>query len=175
MQTRVRSVSLHNGQPAPAGRGGGGGRPGGSLPARYRRGRAAAALVALLVLFLAAWSLNGHTTAVGVGLLVPRASYLGGWCAHVVLTLVELSVPVIRPYLRGAPVLVLGMLYAVVVVVGVVDVGSFAVWALALVGGSGLLWASVATLAGEAIAIMPEPVIVALVVALWRLWQNPDA
>lgn len=145
-----------------------------SLPAQYRRGRSAAALVALLALFLAMWGLNGHTTALGVAALFGW-NYTQGWFAHLVMTLIELSLPQIRPLLRGVPFYwgVVAILFIVVLAVGVFDVFSFTLWAYTTTGAAVTTEsATAAAFAGEAFAIMPEPVIIALSVALWRLGQT---
>jgi hypothetical protein len=145
-----------------------------SLPAQYRRGRSAAALVALLALFVAMWGLNGHTTALGVMTLFGW-SYAQGWLAHLVMTLIELSLPQIRPLLRGVPFYwgVVVILFLVVLAVGVFDVFSFTLWAYGFTGAAVTTQsATAAAIVGELFAIVPEPVIIALSVALWRLRQT---
>jgi hypothetical protein len=135
----------------------------------YQKGRAVAALVAFLLLFSALWWLNGHFTALTVVALFLGARYAQGWVVHIVLTLIELSLPTIRPYLRGAPFIVYAILLLVLVVVGALDVGSSAVVVMALATRFGVTLGPIAaTLIALPIAVVPEIVIISLAVAIWR-------
>lgn len=149
-------------------------RGGSGLPGQYRHGRSASALVTLLLLFGAAWGLNGHTTAL-IATELFGWTYAQGWALHAVMTVVELSLPLVLPLIRGVPHegLVAALIGIATVLVGVFDVWSFASWAYGVTGAAVTVESAVVvTLVGELFSMAPEPVIVAMVVALWRLRRN---
>jgi hypothetical protein len=144
---------------------------------QYRRGRAAAGLAVFILLWGSLWFLNGYFTARSV---VAIGAYRGltlswgiGWLAHVIMTILELSVAFLSPYLQGVPRFVLILLWLVALPFGVFDVGSSAAGLLQLAQlvniQPSLMVNSIATLLAEGIAIAPEPVIMWLIIALVRL------
>lgn len=135
----------------------------------YRRWRAAVGVLVVGLLFAGAWLLNGYFTAQAVAAL--RGDWWLGWAVHLIITAVELTTTLIGPVLRSirAPAWVHLLLWAVVLPFGLVDTFTSAAgllgWGLTLGLPVGLPLSAGATLLAEAIAFVPEPMLVWLALA----------
>lgn len=131
-------------------------------------------LVALI--FAGAWALNGYFTARTVATL--RGDWLFGWAVHLIITAVELTTALVGPSLRTirAPFWVHALLWAVVLPFGLVDTFTSALgllsWGLALGVPMGLSLSIGVTILAEAIAFVPEPMLVWLVLAFRQVLQE---
>jgi hypothetical protein len=166
MQSRdshVRSVPLKNG----------------AVVAEYNRVGLSLAIFAALCFFASLWLLNGYFTArtvVGLGRATDTAflSWGTGWLLHIIVSLIEQHLWKLRGTLGGAPGIVLVGVYALIIGVGTIDVLTSTLAFLLLFDGLGLPATDgsirfISTLLAEVIAIIPEPIIVWLAIALWRL------
>jgi hypothetical protein len=148
----------------------------------YNRVGLALAVFAALCLFCALWAVNGYFTArtvraAGQLLRIAALSWGAGWLVHVVISLIEHHLWRLREALGNAPRFVIVGVYCLIILVGVIDVLTSAVAFLLLFNSLGfpLLDRSViitSTILAEIIAIIPEPIIVWLVVALWRVIRD---
>lgn len=135
----------------------------------YRRWRATVGVLVVAMLFAGAWLLNGYFTAQAVAAL--RGDWWLGWAVHLIITAVEITTTMIGPVLRTirAPAWVHVLLWAVVLPFGLVDTGTSALgllgWGLTLGLPAGLPLNVGVTLIAEAIAFVPEPMLVWLVLA----------
>jgi hypothetical protein len=135
----------------------------------YRRWRGAVGVLVVALLFAGAWLLNGYFTAQAVATL--RGDWWLGWAVHLIITAVELTTTLIGPVLHTirAPAWVHVLLWAVVLPFGLVDTSTSALgllsWGLMLGLPVGLGLNIGATLIAEAIAFVPEPMLVWLVLA----------
>ena len=139
----------------------------------YQRSRAAVGLAIVALIFVGAWLLNGYFTA---QMIMRWGGSLGwGWGVHVVLTVTELSVIFITPYLRaiGAPFWMYILIWLIVLPFGIIDTGSSAAgflrWAEAFGVSWGTITITIATLLAEGIAFVPEPALFWLALAFTHL------
>jgi hypothetical protein len=153
-----------------------------SVEQEYNRVGLALAIFAALCLFCALWGLNGYFTARTVrnaaySLFLVSLSWGIGWLVHIIVSLIEHHLWRLREALGNTPRFVLVGVYALIIVVGVLDVLTSTLAFLLLFDSLGLsvLDPSVrvmSTIFAEIIAIIPEPTIVWLVVALWRILRD---
>lgn len=142
----------------------------------YRRWRGATGVLLVALIFAGAWGLNGYFTARAVASL--RGDWWLGWAAHLIITAVELTTALVGPSLRAirAPLWVHGLLWAVVLPFGLVDTGTSALgllaWGLALGLPMGLSLSIGVTVLAEAIAFVPEPMLVWLVLAFRQVLRE---
>lgn len=135
----------------------------------YRRWRGAVGVLVVALLFVGAWLLNGYFTAQAVAAL--RGDWWLGWAVHLIITAVELTTTLVGPVLRTirAPAWVHLLLWAVVLPFGLADTCTSAIglasWGLGLGVPAGLALSVGATLLAEAIAFVPEPMMVWLLLA----------
>lgn len=135
----------------------------------YRRWRGAVGVLVVALLFAGGWLLNGYFTAQMVATL--GGDWWLGWAVHLIITAVELTTTLIGPVLRTirAPAWVHVLLWAVVLPFGLIDTGTSALgllgWGLMLGLPGGLALNIGVTLIAEAIAFVPEPMLVWLVLA----------
>lgn len=145
----------------------------------YNRVGLALAIFAALCFFVALWCLNGYFTArtvysLGLNFSIATLSWGTGWLTHIVVSLIEQHLWRLRTSLENMPRFVLLGIYALIILVGVIDVLTSSLAFLLLFNSMGLspteptLRFACVVLA-ETIAILPEPVIVWLAVALWRV------
>jgi hypothetical protein len=166
----VRSVPMRSGNSAP------------QVEQEYNRVALALAIFATLCVFVALWGLNGYFTArtvVAGGRLLALAflTWGTGWLAHLVISLIERHLWRLRQHLRGGPFIVTAAVYGVVLLVGVADVFTSVIGVLDLAARAGFDVQAfstriVATVLAETIAILPEPVIIWLSVALYRVIKS---
>jgi hypothetical protein len=145
----------------------------------YNRVGLALAIFAALCLFSALWGVNGYFTArtvysLGHLLSVSSLSWAAGWLVHIVISLIEQHLWKLREAVSNAPCFILVGVYCLIVTVGVLDVFTSALAFLSLFASFGLPAVDpsvrfVSTVLAEIIAIIPEPIIVWLIVALWRV------
>lgn len=148
----------------------------------YNRVGLALAVFSALCFFLALWGVNGFFTARtvrSIGLLfhAETISWGAGWLVHVVVSLIEHHLWRLREALGNAPRFVAIGVYCLIIIVGTLDVLTSAFAFLALFASIGLSPTDptirfVSTLLSEVIAILPEPVIVWLSVALYRVVKD---
>lgn len=135
----------------------------------YQRWRAAVGVLVVGLLFAGAWLLNGYFTAQAVAAV--WGDWWLGWAVHIIITAVELTTTLLGPVLRSirAPAWVHLLLWAVVLPFGLVDTCTSALgllgWGLTLGLPLGLGLSIAATLLAEAIAFVPEPMLVWLALA----------
>ncbi len=144
--------------------------------AEYSRVRLALALLAALVLFVALWLLNGFFTArsvLAISALIGTSAmpWSVGWLVHIIITLLELAFWPFRDLLIkiSAPRGVLWAMCGLAFLVGAADVLSSAVGFLGIFHSGALSATMISTALAEAIAVGPEPIVVWLLVALWRV------
>jgi hypothetical protein len=155
---------------------------GGMVEHEYNRVGLALAIFAALCFFGALWGVNGYFTArtvrtVGHFLQVSSLSWGSGWLTHIVISLIEQHLWRLREAVSNAPRFVLVGVYCLIVGVGIVDVLTSAIAFLLLFSSLGLSLTDptvrfVSVVLAEIIAIIPEPIIVWLVVALWRVIRD---
>jgi hypothetical protein len=163
-ESNVRSAPLHNGK---------------VVKQEYNRVGLALSILAALCFFLALWGLNGFFTArtvvgLGISLNIAALSWGAGWLVHIVVSLIEHHLWRLRRAVAGAPGFVLLGVYGLIIAVGVIDVLTSAIAFLYLFETVGLSAMDstlrlISTVLAEVIAILPEPTIVWLSVALWRV------
>jgi hypothetical protein len=166
-QSKVRSTSLKSNN---------------TVEQEYNRVGLALAIFAALCLFCALWGLNGYFTARTVrnaaySLFLVSLSWGIGWLIHIIVSLIEHHLWRLREAIGNAPRFVLLGVYALIVLVGVLDVLTSTLAFLLLFDSFGIsaLDPSVrvaSILFAEVIAIIPEPIIVWLTVALWRIVRD---
>ena len=154
----------------------------GTVATEYNRAGLALAIFAALCFFCGLWGVNGYFTARtvrGVGLLfgVISLSWSAGWLVHVVVSLIEHHLWKLRKAVKSAPLVVHIAVYCLIVLVGVLDVftSTLAFLTLFATFGFSVIDPTVRTVAvvlAEIIAIIPEPVIVWLSIALWRVMRS---
>lgn len=154
----------------------------GVVEQEYNRVGLALSIFAALCFFVALWGLNGYFTArtitgLGEHFQLPFLSWGAGWLVHVVVSLIEQHLWKLRSTLGGAPGVVLVGIYWLIVVVGTIDVLTSSLAFLALFASVGQSASdtnirTLSTLLAEVIAIVPEPIIVWLAVALWRVIRD---
>lgn len=124
--------------------------------AAYHRGLTAASVAAAGLLWLAALALNGYFTVVVLGNLL-------GWSVaacvaiQVVASLIEIGLW--RSDIR--------ILYPLIFLIGVLDVGTSAIGVEQWIGDYDASWAVISTAIGMFIALAPEPLLT--VIAAWSL------
>jgi hypothetical protein len=160
----VRSAPLRNGE---------------VVKQEYNRVGLALSILAALCFFLALWGLNGFFTArtvVGLGnsLNIAALSWGAGWLVHIVVSLIEHHLWRLRQAVAGAPGFVLLAVYGLIIAVGVIDVLTSTIAFLFLFETVGLSAMDstlrlISTVLAAVIAILPEPTVVWLSVALWRV------
>jgi len=151
---------------------------------QYNRVGLALAVFASLCFFTALWVLNGYFTSrtiyrLGQSHDLVFLSWGTGWLIHLVISLIEQHLWKLRTAVGGAPGIVLVAVYTLVVIVGVVDVLTSSLAFLELLATarfSPIMPAThlIATLLSEVIAIIPEPLIIWLSIALWRIVQDEE-
>jgi hypothetical protein len=165
--SRVRSYPIHSNE---------------AIHDQYNRTGLALAIFAALFFFIALWGLNGYFTArtvrsLGTLLGLSAFSWGSGWLVHVVVSLIEHHLFKLKEALGNAPALLIVVIYILIVVVGSLDVFTSTLAFLDLFSQAGLSPTNptvrfVAVLFAEVIAIVPEPVIVWLCIALWRVTRS---
>lgn len=145
----------------------------------YNRAGLALAVFAALCFFGALWGVNGYFTArtvrsVGLVLFGAAVSWGTGWLVHVVISVIEHHLWRLRHAVSGAPLTVVVGVFALIILVGVLDVLTSTFAFLLLFASFGLPIADPtvrfsSVVLAEVIAIIPEPIIVWLIVALWRV------
>jgi hypothetical protein len=168
-ESRVRSTAMRNNE---------------VVKAEYNRVGLALSIFAALCFFAALWGLNGYFTArtvysLGVAFSLPVFSWGVGWLVHLVVSLIEHHLWRLRSAVGGAPGIVLIGVYGLIVLVGVIDVFTSALAFLLLFDSLGLSATDptvrfLCTALAEVIAIVPEPIIVWLAVALWRIVRDEE-
>jgi len=148
----------------------------------YNKVGLALAIFAALCLFCALWGVNGYFTSrtvhsIGIFLHLSFISWGVGWLVHVIISLIEEHLWKIREAVDNAPRFVLLGVYCLIVIVGVLDVLTSALAFLALFASLGMSPTDpsirvVSTVLAEIIAILPEPLIVWLAIALWRILKS---
>lgn len=147
----------------------------------YNRAGVGAAAIVGLVLFAALWLLNGYFTVrtlrgLAGWLSVSWLSWGVAWVIHMVVSVSEQHAWKVRGYAARIPILrdflllIAVVMGAIAVVLGSADTLTTVVGLMGFFGASGglsslLFW----TILAELIAVVPEPVIVALLVLLLRL------
>jgi hypothetical protein len=157
-------------------------RDGGVVEREYNRVGLALAIFAALCFFCALWAVNGYFTSRtvrSIGLLfhLQGVSWAAGWLVHVVVSLIEHHLHRLREAVSNAPRFVLVGVYCLIVLVGVLDVLTSALAFLLLFSSIGFSATDptvrfVSVVLAEVIAIIPEPIIVWLCVALWRVVRD---
>jgi hypothetical protein len=157
-------------------------RDGGVVEREYNRVGLALAIFAALFFFVALWAVNGYFTArtvraAGQLLGIAALSWGAGWLTHIVISLIEHHLWRLRETVSNAPRFVLLGVYCLIIFVGVLDVLTSALAFLLLFSSFGLSVTDptvrfVSVVLAEVIAIIPEPLIVWLCVALWRVIRN---
>src|SRR6266508_3178185 len=142
----------------------------------YNRVGLALAIFAALCLFCALWGLNGYFTSrtvrsIGLFLHISSISWGAGWLTHVIISLIEQHLWRLREAVENAPRFVVLGVYCLIVLVGVIDVLTSAFAFLSLFASLGMSPVDptirfVSTVLAEVIAILPEPLIVWLAIAL---------
>lgn len=146
----------------------------------YNRGGVIAASCVGLAIFLSLWLLNGYftaRTAAGLGRFyaVPWLTWGAGWCIHLIISVAEQHSWKIPHYAASIPALrdVLGYLvlcmWFIAVAVGSADVLTTAVGLIDFFGAVSFTAQIVCVILAELIAVLPEPLIVGLVILLYRL------
>jgi hypothetical protein len=150
-----------------------------AVDGQYNRVGLILAIFAALWFFVALWALNGYFTAstvraVGLLLGATSVSWGVGWLVHIIVSLIEQHLWKLRAALGNAPLPILAAIYGLIIFVGVLDVLSSALAFLVFFNSLGLLvtdpsvrFASVVL--SEIIAILPEPIIVWLFLALYQV------
>jgi hypothetical protein len=161
-KSKVRSAPLNN-----------------DVAQEYNRVGLALAIFAALCFFCALWGLNGYFTArtirgLGQTFEIASLSWGVGWLVHIVVSLIEQHLWRLREAVAGAPRFVLVGVYCLIILVGVVDVLTSALAFLELFSSAGFSVLDpttrvISTILAEVIAILPEPVIIWLAIALWRV------
>ena len=110
-------------------------------------------------------------------LFAASVSWGAGWLVHVVISIIEHHLWRLRHAVAGAPITVIVGVFALIILVGVLDVFTSTLAFLLLFNSFGLdvLDPSVrfsGVVLAEIIAILPESVIVWLAVALWRVVRD---
>ena len=146
---------------------------------QYNRIGLALAVFAALCFFCVLWGVNGFFTArtvrnIGPLLGFASMSWGAGWLVHIVVSLIEHHLWRLRHAVGGAPSTVVIGTFALILLVGILDVltSTFAFLLLFVSLGADLSDPStrfVSVMLAEIIAIIPEPIIVWLAVALWRV------
>jgi hypothetical protein len=154
----------------------------GAVEQEYNRVGLALAVFAALCFFIALWAVNGYFTArtvrtIGTLLRITSISWGAGWLVHVVVSLIEHHLWRLREAVDNAPRFVILGVYCLIFLVGLLDVLTSALAFLLLFDAIGLSATDpsirfVSTLLAEVIAIIPEPIIVWLSVALWRVVRS---
>lgn len=142
-----------------------------AAPAGYRKTRAIVALALLIWFFSGIWILNGELTSQFVQQLTGRGPEYG-WAAHLLITAIEIAPAILAPFLADAPARLKFILWLISLPFGVFDVLSSAVGVapyLAFTHTSGIYQYTQNTIAAEIIGFVPEPMILLLLVALWRV------
>lgn len=146
---------------------------------QYNRVGLIMAIFSALWFFTALWGLNGYFTAStvrSVGILLGASSFSwgAGWLVHIVISIIEHHLHKLRAAVGNAPPIVLVSIYGLIIFVGVLDVLSSSLAFLLFFNSMGLSptdpsirFASVVL--AEVIAILPEPLIVWLFLALYQV------
>lgn len=146
---------------------------------QYNRVGLILAIFAALWFFTALWSLNGYFTAstvrsVGLALGLSSISWGTGWLVHIVTSIIEHHLYKLRTAAGQAPPVIWIGIYGLIIFVGVLDVLSSALVFMLFFHSLGLSatdpsvrFASVVL--AEVIAILPEPIIVWLFLALYQV------
>jgi hypothetical protein len=142
----------------------------------YNRVGLALSLFAALCFFSALWFVNGFFTARTI-VTLSGLSWGAGWLAHIVISLIEHHLWRMRATVSRMPRAVLLGIYALIICVGIADVLTSAIAFLMLFAGAGISPVDTTTqivsiVLAETIAILPEPTIVWLTIALWRVVRN---
>jgi hypothetical protein len=150
-----------------------------SIESEYNRIGLALAIFAALCLFCALWGLNGYFTSrtvrsIGMLLRLEGVSWGAGWLVHVIISLIEHHLHRLRAALGHAPRLLVVGVYCLIIAVGVLDVLTSALAFLLLFSSLGMSPTDpsvrfLCVVLSEIIAIIPEPLIVWLAVALWQV------
>jgi hypothetical protein len=140
----------------------------------YRKGRAFVGLAVLVFLFAFIWIVNGAWTAAFVS-TTWRTTMDTGWSVHLVVSAFEMTGAYVRPWLVGLPQWVYIIIVAISLPLGVLDCLSSAVgiapW-LVWTGATGVVAHFQNTLAALLVGFLPEPMIVMLLVAIWRIYRS---
>jgi hypothetical protein len=153
-----------------------------TIQREYNRVGLALAVFAALCFFVSLWGLNGYFTSRtvrSIGLLfhLQGVSWGAGWLVHVIVSLIEHHLHRLREAVNNAPGFVLVGVYCLIILVGVLDVLTSALAFLILFHSFGFSVTDpsvrfTSIVLAEIIAIIPEPLIVWLAVALWRVVRD---
>ena len=151
----------------------------GAVEQEYNRVGLGLAIFAAFCFFCALWALNGYFTArtvkaIGDTFHLTALSWGVGWLVHLIVSLIEHHLWKVRHAASGTPGVVIVGVYGLIILVGVVDVLTSSLAFLDLFRSVGFSIVDptthvVSTVLAEVITILPEPVIVWLGIALWRV------